>query len=656
MVLNARRAHNTLSSINIPVSQHLSRMFLPTQKQHGRDGKSRQQQKDDQHEDSTSVSTPSDPVDILVRAGYIRQLFKLKDRKGSDLILAPTHEEEITALVASEISSYRQLPLRIYQITNKFRDELRPRAGLLRGREFLMKDMYSFDYSKEQALATYNELKQAYARIFDRISVPYAIAEADSGNIGGSYSHEFHFLSPSKEPVCSSIRVEIPSAVVTGPDNPLSLSAEPGGEDTLLRCVECGYTANEERARGRAPSVTAGGQKLSCSIHIAHEIYPQRPEEVQHSNRDGAGSVVVALTPAGRAPNPTKVKKGMLEDLLPAKLEWHEVSSLDDLTRRLASIIARNPQWDNEPSPYDVALLADQSLGDALLAMSAQVREALLAKAGDRVRVRTHNGDWLTTIAGDGCPNCWAEHGIDRPLVSSRAIEVGHIFYLGTKYSVSLGARVNAPVRCNEAVGSVPTEIEMGCYGIGVSRVLQAVAGHYLDGGSGSNSESSQGPCWPLSVAPYMACIVPIYPPVRKSQQQQQAASDARSKINHGALEVYRTLRSIEVPGLSAGDDGETEAHHYPFARSEIAVDDRQYLSVGYRLNDCELIGFPFVVVVGKAYLSSGGKLVELKTCLPAPYSRHGTVRTRASVELPIGELACVVKQLVLDAMPPFTS
>ncbi|KAJ1680225.1 hypothetical protein EV182_000440 [Spiromyces aspiralis] len=625
MVLNARRAHNTLSSINIPVSQHLSRMFLPTQKQHGRDGKSRQQQKDDHHEDSSSVSTPSDPVDILVRAGYIRQLFKLKDRKGSDLILAPTHEEEITGLVASEISSYRQLPLRIYQITNKFRDELRPRAGLLRGREFLMKDMYSFDYSKEQALATYNELKQAYARIFDRISVPYAIAEADSGNIGGSYSHEFHFLSPS-------------------------------GEDTLLRCVECGYTANEERARGRAPSGTAGGQKLSCSIHIAHEIYPQRPEEVQHSNRDRTGSVVVALTPAGRAPNPTKVKKGMSEDLLPAKLEWHEMSSLDDLTRRLASIIARNPQWDNGPSPYDVALLADQSLGDALLVMSAQVREALLAKAGDRVRVCTHNGDWLTTIAGDGCPNCWAEHGIDRPLVSSRAIEVGHIFYLGTKYSVPLGAKVNAPVRCNGVVGSVPTEIEMGCYGIGVSRVLQAVAGHYLDGGSGSNSESSQGPCWPLSVAPYMACIVPIYPPVRKSRQQQQAASDTRSKINHGTLEVYRALRSIEVPGLSAGDDGETEAHHYPFARSEIAVDDRQYLSVGYRLNDCELIGFPFVVVVGKAYLSSGGRLVELKTYLPAPHSRHGTVRTRASVEVPIDELACVVKQLVLDAMPPFTS
>ncbi|KAJ1953779.1 hypothetical protein EC988_002798, partial [Linderina pennispora] len=145
------------------------------------------------------------------------ELFTLKDRKASTLILGPTHEEEVTAIVKDMVRSYRQYPLRLYQITRKFRDEARPRAGLLRGREFVMKDMYSFDVTKEEAIGTFEALEVAYRRCFDRIGVPYMVADADSGNIGGSLSKEFHFANPS-------------------------------GEDTVYECKGCGYTANEERA------------------------------------------------------------------------------------------------------------------------------------------------------------------------------------------------------------------------------------------------------------------------------------------------------------------------------------------------------------------------------------------------------------------------
>ncbi|RUS22921.1 hypothetical protein BC937DRAFT_94918, partial [Endogone sp. FLAS-F59071] len=150
------------------------------------------------------------------------ELFRLKDRKHADFLLAPTHEEEITQLVANEVTSHRQLPLRLYQIGRKYRDEMRPRSGLLRGREFVMKDLYTFDATEEEAASTYEDVRRAYTRIFKRIGVPFAVADADTGNIGGTKSHEYHFTSQV-------------------------------GEDSLLVCPECGYTANEERARGTIP-------------------------------------------------------------------------------------------------------------------------------------------------------------------------------------------------------------------------------------------------------------------------------------------------------------------------------------------------------------------------------------------------------------------
>ncbi|KAJ1999245.1 hypothetical protein H4R26_005147, partial [Coemansia thaxteri] len=171
------------------------------------------------------------------------ELFSFKDRKNAMLLLGPTHEEEITAIVKDMVRSYRQYPLRLYQTTRKFRDEARPRAGLLRGREFIMKDMYTFDVTRQQAIKTFHAIEAAYRRCFDRVGVPYAVADADSGNIGGSMSKEFHFVNQS-------------------------------GEDTLLRCQRCGYTANEERALSRCAS---GAEPNNGALYLATVVEGSDP-------------------------------------------------------------------------------------------------------------------------------------------------------------------------------------------------------------------------------------------------------------------------------------------------------------------------------------------------------------------------------------------
>ncbi|KAI9506061.1 hypothetical protein BX070DRAFT_185092, partial [Coemansia spiralis] len=312
------------------------------------------------------------------------ELFTLTDRKEMEMILGPTHEEEITAMVKDMVNSYRRYPLRLYQTTRKFRDEPRPRAGLLRGREFIMKDMYSFDVSKEKAIEAFKALEGAYRRSFSRIGVPYVVADADSGNIGGTLSKEFHFVNES-------------------------------GEDTLLECTDCGYVANEERAR--------------------------------------------------------------------VKAKW---------------------------------------------------------------------GDWHVAQMGDGCAEC--KRGV---LKSQRAIEVGHIFYLGDKYSRAMDLNVlyKGKQQC----------VEMGCYGIGISRILQAAA-------ECCNADK-RGLRWPLAIAPYAAVILPLVAAERVS-------------------EIYAQLSTIKV--------GDSEVF-----QDNVAVDDREHLRPGFRLNDMELLGFPVTVVLGKRFLAS---------------------------------------------------
>ncbi|TPX60512.1 proline---tRNA ligase [Powellomyces hirtus] len=418
------------------------------------------------------------------------EMFKVEDRKGSEFCLAPTHEEEITQLVASEISSWKQLPLRLYQIGRKYRDEARPRSGLLRAREFVMKDMYSFDVSEKAALETYAEVRGAYNRILKAIGIPFAAAEADTGNIGGTRSHEYHFLSNA-------------------------------GEDTVLTCQQCGYTANEERAVG----VISGSTDRTAQV----------PVTLQDCKDRSIQSSAVINIAEGRSVNPTKLKQSSV-------LKGWDYAFPQGLVGKVSVATA-----DAEFVLTDAQITSEQVSDD---------KSTLI-------------GDFTTIESGDTCAIC---HSANRTspastLESHRAIEIGHTFFLGTKYSSALGATVKN--ECNEDI-----PIQMGCYGIGVTRMIAAVV-------EASNDQS--GIKWPESIAPFKACVVPV---IHKKSSDQE-----KQTITDGVKAVYHTLTKR-------------------FGGEEIVIDDREALSVGFKLKDAALVGYPWVIVVGKSFLT--GNLLEV--------------------------------------------
>ncbi|ORX93784.1 prolyl-tRNA synthetase [Basidiobolus meristosporus CBS 931.73] len=437
-----------------------------------------------------------------------KELFKLQDRKGSEFCLAPTHEEEITQLVANEVSSYRQLPVRLYQIGNKYRDELRPRSGLLRGREFIMKDLYTFDATEEEAQVTYDLVKEAYHRIFTRVAIPFAVAEADSGNIGGSKSHEFHFVSQA-------------------------------GEDSLISCRECGYTANEERAIGKIK-----GQTEELGSVLSQETIDKLRKYSLHwsVSEEEHPELSLIVTEKGRQINGLKVKASFK----PVKLLTEE-QMLD---------------WLSQHSVNKLNLLLDDSV--RCNATAHEFENSKTSQITDILRgnqIDTHMGDFHNTKAGDACPHCVES----RPLSVERAVEVGHTFLLGTKYS----ALLNATYQPADSVAKVP--MQMGCYGIGVSRLLAAIV---------ESSHDSKGIVWPPSVAPYRMCLIPLVTGKHAENDQM---------LTKGTEELYDRMHS-EVGWL----------------RDELIIDDRKGVSAGFRMKDAELIGYPWSVVIGKSYLKDG--------------------------------------------------
>ncbi|KAJ2455694.1 hypothetical protein EV183_000541 [Coemansia sp. RSA 2336] len=427
------------------------------------------------------------------------ELFSLKDRRKSTLILGPTHEEEMTATVKYMVHSYRRYPLRLYQTTRKFRDEARPRAGLLRGREFIMKDLYSFDVCEKSAMDTFYTMEAAYRRCFDRIGVPYAVAEADSGSIGGSMSKEFHFVNSA-------------------------------GEDTLLKCKGCGYTANEERA---------------CSKVMAEDEV-----DVYHVNVIGENGTVVrqckAIIPKNCQPNAIKIKQ-VWPVAAKEKLEFTLQTTLAESD---AENLLRSIEYKQDAHS---CLLLDTSIPSQMV---NTVKNSVAAEA-------LYMGDWILAKAGDRCVEC--QHGV---LEAQRAIEVAHIFYLGDKYSKPL----DLCVRYQDQNSFV----QMGCYGIGISRILQAAA-------ECSNADG-RGLRWPVSIAPYLATIVPLY---------------QTDRVN----EVYDKLLDVKFNGKQV------------FA-GNIAVEDRDYLSAGFRLYDAQLLGFPVTIVLGKRFKQVSEVEVQLRVPL----------------------------------------
>ncbi|KAI0828378.1 prolyl-tRNA synthetase [Hypoxylon sp. FL0890] len=461
--------------------------------------------------------------------GYGPELFRLADRKDVPLLLAPTHEEEITTLVSKTIKSYKSLPLRLYQIGRKYRDEMRPRQGVLRSREFVMKDLYTFDYSTQSALETYGEVREAYSRLFDELKLPYLVAEASSGDIGGDLSHEYHLPSPI-------------------------------GEDNVISCNDCSYVANEELAFARLD-----------------------PLEDATSDRD--------ITAA-------KVWRGVSQDRSTFVNVWYPASFSDgDInTYAIKSVLPgldsslndSIPFWSSTTKSKGLAAprrnfrllnIIDYRLGTPFASALQTNRspELLLPKDSD-LDLSTTTTEYITSTAdedhlnvlkirdGDHCPRCKSGK-----LRVQKAIELGHTFHLGTRYSDPLEARVQVPSNLIETTANSTGEMatvsmQMGCHGIGVSRIIGAVASHLAD---------EKGLNWPRAIAPFEAVVIPG--------------------------------RGLEEDGVIVSEYLANSQGHRPL---DLLLDDRS-TSLPWKMGDADLVGYPVLVILGKGW--SSDRLCEVQ-------------------------------------------
>jgi prolyl-tRNA synthetase len=449
---------------------------------------------------------------------YGPELLRVKDRKGGDFCIGPTHEEVMTALVRDDIKSYRQLPLNLFQIQTKFRDEVRPRAGLLRGREFIMKDGYSFDIDEEAAKKTYQVMYDAYVRIFDRCGLSYRPVEADTGNIGGNMSHEFQVLADS-------------------------------GEDSIVSCGSCNYTANVEKAELQQVDDSAFVVP-SGSYDKRHTPAVRTVEEVARFLGLPTGSIIKTILYLADE-QPVAV-------LMRGDLEVNEVkvkAALKATTLLLANEatvleITGAPVGFAGPIGLGCRLLADPSVrtvvGGAVGANELDHHFVGVSIPRDLPEV-TYT-DLRLAGAGDACGRCGGTFAF------FKGIEVGQVFYLGTKYSAKMKAQV-----LNDKGEENP--MVMGCYGIGVTRTMAAAI---------EQNHDKDGIVWPMALAPYQVIIAPL-------QLHEPAVVEEAERI-------YRELTAAGV---------------------DVILDDRD-LRPGVKLKDADLIGIPLRITIGARSLAEG--------------------------------------------------
>lgn len=479
-------------------------------------------------------------------------LLRLKDRKGGEYHLGPTHEEIITDMVRREVKSYRQLPLNLYQIQMKYRDEARPRAGLMRCREFMMKDAYSFDMSEEKAFESYATMREAYHRIFKSLGLDYRIVEADSGQIGGKTSAEFQVLAQS-------------------------------GEDRIVACTKCDYAANVEVAEARIDTTKADFSATPERLLVKTPKTKSIEQVVDFFGKDDA---------------PKSADGAFGESRILKTLAYLVPSTSGD--KRAADAVA---------TPEEVALVVvrgDHEVNELLVARALGVDEVHLASENDvkavlgvgpgfvgpvapRVALRTlvdhaaaavadgvcganqwdhhfahvaYGRDFEGEVlhlrlvgAGDECPKCGGG------LESYRGIEGGHIFVLGTHYSSKMKATF-----LDENGESKP--FVMGCYGIGVTRLMASAIEQHHD---------ADGIRWPVSIAPYHATVLGL-------------GNDP--EITAAAEQLYDALKKKGV---------------------DVLFDDR-HERPGVKLKDADLVGIPLRIAVGKRGLAEGKAEVKLRT------------------------------------------
>ncbi|MFA5864909.1 MAG: proline--tRNA ligase [Phycisphaerae bacterium] len=474
------------------------------------------------------------PVELFRQTNRVEAfgniLFKFKDQHNTELSLGPTHEEIITKLVADHLNSYKQLPINFYQIQTKFRDEERPKSGVLRTREFVMKDAYSFHASLEDLDKTYERMYAAYENIFKRCGLPVIAVEAESGPIGGSASHEFMMLTDV-------------------------------GEDQVVICDNCKYAANVERATRKVPSYDLSGLAVDTKTPERKEVLTPnqktiddlcnflkcKAEQTIKTLIYRAGDQVIAALVRGDH----EVNEVKLRSAVGVKgLELADDATIKKLTGAqtgFAGPVGLKP--DKMIIDYDVLSITNGVTG----ANKTDYHFMGVVPGRDFTINETMLADIRNVVSDDLCPHC------HQKLRFARAIEVGHVFKLGTKYSSVLGAKyLDAEGKNHDMI--------MGCYGIGVNRILAAAIEAHHD---------ENGIVWPISISPYQVNLLSL--------------SLTDEKVRTTAEKLHDEL---EAAGI------------------DVLLDDRD-ARPGVKFKDADLLGFPIRVTIGPKTLAEGK--VELK-------------------------------------------
>jgi len=450
---------------------------------------------------------PKEPYESTNRwTEYGPDLFRLKDRKGNDYLLGPTHEEMFTLMVKGEFSSYKDLPLSIYQIQTKYRDEPRPRSGIIRGREFVMKDSYSFDLDDAGLEASYNKHRQAYIKTFDRLGLKYNIVSAMSGAMGGSKSEEF--LAPC-----------------------------PTGEDTYVLCKACGYAANVEAMICKVTPYQ--GEKVGAIELLDTPNTPTIDSLVEILNKKYSASITAAntlknvLLMADEKPIAVLVPGDREVDLKRLGANLPEVKDLrlfEDADFANYPKLVKGYVGPQDAKALGVSVYADPRVSQDSVWVTGGNKKDVHARnvtCGRDFKVE-HYVEAAEVKAGDNCPSC------DKPVIIDRAIEIGHIFQLGKKYAEALGLTVL------DKEGK-PKVVTMGSYGIGVSRAVAAIAEQTYD---------ELGLCWPAEIAPVDVHIVATGKEDQPFEVAEQIAKDLEAK----GLEVLLDDRREASAGVKFKD------------------------------------------------------------------------------------------------------
>ena len=450
---------------------------------------------------------PKEPYESTNRwTEYGPDLFRLKDRKGNDYLLGPTHEEMFTLMVKGEFSSYKDLPLSIYQIQTKYRDEPRPRSGIIRGREFVMKDSYSFDLDDAGLEASYNKHRQAYIKTFDRLGLKYNIVSAMSGAMGGSKSEEF--LAPC-----------------------------PTGEDTYVLCKACGYAANVEAMICKVAPFK--GEKVGAIELLDTPNTPTIDSLVEILNKKYSASITAAntlknvLIMADEKPIAVLVPGDREVDLKRLAANLPEVKDLrlfEDADFAKYPKLVKGYVGPQDAKALGVSVYADPRVNQDSVWVTGGNKKDVHARnvtCGRDFKVE-HYVEAAEVKAGDNCPSC------DKPVIIDRAIEIGHIFQLGKKYAEALGLTVL------DKEGK-PKVVTMGSYGIGVSRAVAAIAEQTYD---------ELGLCWPAEIAPVDVHIVATGKEDQPFEVAEQIAKDLEAK----GLEVLLDDRREASAGVKFKD------------------------------------------------------------------------------------------------------